>query len=79
MLSFAIVIAVIFAACWLHALSKELFDHSRGLTRIEKNIISLTDSATLNCKTLELLVARVNKLQAQIDLQKPKGARDGNI
>ncbi len=73
----AIVVAIIIVAFWMYALTKELCCHGRGLNRIDKNITSLVDTATLNDKTLDRLVDRVNKQQAQIDIIRTatKGAR----
>ncbi len=70
----AIILAVLFTVGWLHALTKELFDHSRGMNKTDANIASLVNTATLNDKTLEWLIVRINKLQAEIDIIKTAAA-----
>ncbi len=58
-----IVVAVLFTAGWLHALSKELFDHSRAIMKTEVNIARLTDTVSLHDKTLDRLIDRTNQLE----------------
>ena len=61
-----IMVAVVLLGFWLYALTGELLCHDRGLNRINTNISLLVDTARLDSKTLDQVIANLNELKKKV-------------